>query len=146
MATRADRVLAVAVGVVIIAAGVAAVAAARRGPADLDPDTPAGTVQTYLTAIVDGDLDSAAGLLAADSPCTVDDLELAYLPEGLRASLSSEQGASDTRVVVLVDITEGDTAFAEGWSHEERFVVVRDGGEWRLSGAPWPMYSCMRQE
>lgn len=147
MAISADRVLAAAVGVVVVAAGIAAVAAVNRGPAELDPATPAGVVQTYLTAIADGDPDAAVEQLATDSPCTASDLEMSYYATEFRAALVGDPDESGDRAVVLVDITEGDGggAFGEGWSHEERFVVVREGTTWRLSGSPWPMYSCLEQ-
>jgi hypothetical protein len=48
MSTRANVVLAGAVGVVAVAAAVSAVVAAQRDPVHLDPESPAAAVQAYL--------------------------------------------------------------------------------------------------
>ncbi len=46
---------------------------------------------------------------------------------------------------VRVEISEGaGDPFGGGYSHEEVFRLVRSGGDWRLTGAPWPMGWCER--
>ncbi|MCV2396477.1 hypothetical protein OEB99_19370 [Actinotalea sp. M2MS4P-6] len=143
---RADRVLAVAVGAIVVAAGAAAVVATQRGPEAYDPASPAGVVQVYLGALADHDPVSAAGELADASPCTASDVTQAYLPETFRADLRSETTRADT-ATVQVRITEGsDGPFGEGWSHDETFQLVLEDGRWRVAGAPWPMGWCEGQE
>ncbi len=139
---RADRVLAAAVGAIVVAAGVAAVVATQRGPQTLDPATPAGVVQEYLTALADHDPVAAAELLADASPCAVTDVSAAYLPEEFRAELLGEIVGDDT-ALVRVRVTEGSgDLFDGGWSHEEAVPLVVEDGLWRISGAPWPMGWC----
>ncbi|WP_372592850.1 hypothetical protein [Actinotalea sp.] len=144
MATRTSVVLASAVAGVVVLAVVAGVLAATRSVSAGDPATPSGAVQAYLQSVADGSVDEAAALLAPESSCTVEDLTRAYLPSSLRAVLGSVSVDGDS-AVVTVQITEGagDDPFSSGgYSHDERFVLVRSGADWSLSGAPWPMYDC----
>jgi hypothetical protein len=143
MAVRADVVLAAAVGVIVVAAAVSAIGASGRTVATFAPDSPAATVQTYLAAVADGDLERAATQLSTAGGCTVRDLNATYLPTSFRAVLEDQSDAGST-AVVTVQVTEsgGSGPFDEGYSHTERLSLVRQDGAWRLSGTPWPLYTC----
>lgn len=144
MPVRANAVLAAAVGGIAVLAVVAGVVAATREPAELDPGSPEGVVQEYLSAIAREDITAAAELLVDDSSCDVSDLAATYLPPGMRATLldTDVDGGS---AVVRVEITESfdDGPFAaDGYSHVERLLLEREGSSWRLTGSPWPIYGC----
>jgi hypothetical protein len=143
MAVRADVVLAAVVGVIVVAAAASAIGASGRTVASFAPDSPAATVQTYLAAVADGDLERAATQLSTAGGCTAQDLDSTYLPTSFRAVLEDQSDTGST-AVVTVQITEsgGSGPFDEGYSHSERLFLVREDGAWRLSGTPWPLYVC----
>src|SRR5690606_28694876 len=63
--TRPDRTLPIILGLIAALVVVAVVVVFTRGaPEQLDPATPEGTVQQYVTAVIDGDHAAAAELLA----------------------------------------------------------------------------------
>lgn len=139
---RADRVLAAAVGIIVVAAVAAAVVATQRESHAYPTGSPAAVVQEYLTDLADHDPVSAADLLAGTSPCAASDVTAAYLPEGFRAELLEETVSTDT-ALVRVRITEGSgDLFGGGWSHDESIPLVLEDGQWRITGAPWPMGWC----
>ncbi len=72
------------------------------------------------------------------------DLEATYRrPTSFRAVLEDQSDGGST-AVVTVQVTESDASgpFDDGYSHSERFSLVREDGAWRLSGTPWPLYAC----
>lgn len=144
VASGPNRILALLVGVVVVLAGVAGTVVANRSTPTLDLNTPEGTVQAYLQAVVDGDSATAADLLSPSSDCEASDVASAYAPSSARIVLERTTGDAD-RAVVTVDITEGsgDGPFGgSGYSHSERLAVEREDGVWKITGAPWPLYSC----
>jgi phage tail protein X len=141
--SRPNRVLAIVVGVVAVLAVVAAVLSATRPVADYAPGTPEGVVQSYLSAVLDGDPQQAAGLLAEDSPCAIDDLDQAYTPEGVRVVLRDTRVTGDTAQVRVDVVTpSGGPLDGSEYSEEHTFRLTRSGGGWRIEGSPWPMYAC----
>lgn len=140
--TRADRVLAGAVGIIVVAAVTASVVASQRSVQTYDPASPAGVVQSYLGAVADGQDPTTTGLLAADSPCAGGDTAEFYLPSAFSAQLVAETVRADT-ATVAVEVEEGaGDPFGDGWRHEESFQLVLQDGQWRLSGTPWPIGFC----
>jgi hypothetical protein len=139
---KPNRFLAAAVAVLLAVVGVATAIAVTRTPERVEAGTPVATVQAYLTAIADRDPTAAVALLDPDSPCAAADVMAAYTPEQFRAVLRSAVVGEDT-ATVRVEITEGvQDPFGGGWSHDEQFLLVRSGGAWVLTGAPWPMGWC----
>lgn len=136
-------VLTTVVAGVVVLAGVAGVVSARRSPAPADLGTPEGTVQAYLTAVLDHDVLGAADLLAPGT-CGVDDLAAAWIPEA-RVDLTDTR-LSDGTAVVVVEVTETGEGLlpGPGHTHLERLVLEREGQEWRLTGTPWPLVDCWR--
>lgn len=139
---RPNRLLAAAVAVLLAVVGVATALALTRSPERFEAGSAVATVQAYLTAIADQDPTAAGAFLEPDGPCGASDVAMAYLPEQLRAVLVSQDVGEGT-ATVRVEISEGaGDPFGGGYSHEEVFRLVRSGGDWRLSGAPWPMGWC----
>jgi hypothetical protein len=141
---RPNRVLLLvlaAIAVISLVAG--GLAASRHGPV-YDSATPEGVVQAYLSAVIDGDHDGAARFLAAESPCSVADLDRAYLPQGVRVALRETQVTADTaRVAVSVATPSGDPFGSENFE-KHTFRLIRSGGTWLVLGEPWPMSDCGR--
>jgi len=138
-----NRVLALLVGGVVLLAVLAGVVVSRRTTPDLDPTTPAGVVQEYLKAVVDGDYPVAAKLLSPASGCSASDVSSAYAPGSAQIVLDRTAVNGD-HAVVTVDVTEGsgDPFGSSGYSHTERITLQRDGGLWKITGSPWLLPSC----
>ena len=123
----------------------ASLSATRRGPV-YDPATPEGVVQAYVAAVVDGNHDEAVRFLAAGGPCSVADLDRAYLPDGTRVVLRGAQTTGDTaRVDVDVAMSSGDLFGGPETFDKHTFRLTRSGGVWRVTGEPWPMSGCTKE-
>lgn len=133
--------LAVVVVAIVVASLVTALLSMRE-PAELEPGSPEAAVQDYLDAVLDRDSEAAASLLAADSPCGVDDLDNAFVEEDVRVSLRDVE-VSDTTARVDVTVSAGSGGLiASPWSEEHTFRLRRTGDEWLIIGAPWPLFEC----
>jgi hypothetical protein len=137
-------VLAIVVGAMIVLATLVVALSTTRSTADYDPATPEGTVQAYVSAVVEGDYAEAAGLLAADSRCAVEDFDRIGTVGQVRVSLVNSQVAADTaRVTVAVTTPAGGGPFdTSEYTEDHIFRLARSGQGWRISGIPWPLYTC----
>lgn len=139
-----NRIVAFFVGAVILLAIFAGVVLSRRAAPSLDPNTPAGTVQAYLSAVIAGDYPAAARLLSPLSGCDVSDLAASPAPGTARVVLERTAVDGD-HAVVTVDVTDGhqDGPFGSaGYSRSERITLQREDGLWRITGSPWLLSSC----
>ena len=147
MQGRPNRVLALVVAAICLVAVVAAVVSATRSVTEYDRDSPAGVVQAYLTAVIDGDDDEAVGFLADDSPCTVEDLDRAHPPDETRVVLRDTDVDGDrARVEVDVVMSSAGPFDSFEFTEEHTFRLSRTGGDWLIEGAPWPMFECTEEE
>jgi hypothetical protein len=142
---RPNRILATVVGVVVVVAVVAAVLSATRVTPEYDRATPEGVVQAYLTAVVDGHNQDAAGFLDQGG-CTVEDLDRVYRPDELRAVLRDTEVDGDTaQVRVDLVMSSGGPLDGSEYTEEQTFRLARDDGTWLITGEPWPMYDCIKE-
>lgn len=124
------------VGVVLVVALV--VIGLNRGPADFDPDTPEGTVQTYIDAIVRGDYDTAASLWHREG--CIPESTVPTREYSVSASLV-RVGGGDEEATVEVRITETTTdPFGNVTEYQEWFNLVRVADGWRIRQPSWPYY------
>ncbi|HEX6877272.1 MAG TPA: hypothetical protein VF165_16570 [Nocardioidaceae bacterium] len=146
MTSRPNRILAIVVGVIAVIGVVAGVLSATRQVPKYERGTPVGVVQAYLTAVIDGDHQDAVGLLEG-STCTVGDLDRAYLPDDVRVVLRDSEVAGDA-AQVKVDVVMPSEGPLDGSEYVEKhtFRLTRTGGQWLISGSPWPMYECGMEE
>lgn len=129
-------------GLVVVAIAVGVYAAARPA-VRWDEHSPEGTVQAYLEAIGDRDVDAAARYLDPASGCDADDLDAVGIEPFTGVDLVSSHVDGDTaRVTVQVTFSTAvpplDPATAE--SHSYRLTRSDDG--WLLAGTPWPLDWC----
>jgi hypothetical protein len=136
-----------AAGAVLVLVAVAAVAVVlRSGVEEFDADTPEGTVQRYVEALLDGDDQAAAAFLTpGNEPCDFFD-----------------PGFLDTVRVGLIDVTTRDTSAgvqvrittAGGEPPFERYESSSEGefrltrgpaGAWLVEQAPWPFEICKEE-
>jgi hypothetical protein len=146
VSSRPNRVLAIAVAVIALVAVLAGVVSSTRSATRYDRGTPEGVVQAYLEAVIDGDDREAAGLLAQDSECTVDDLDRTGVPDALRAVLRDTEVDGDTaRVEVDLDLAPAGPLDSFELTEEHTFRLVRADGKWLIQGTPWPMFECSEE-
>lgn len=143
-AGRPDRILIIIVSAIACLVIVALAVVFLRGePAELDENTPAGVVQRYSTAFIEGDASTA------DS----------YLTERARSACRGyfESGPPPTRIVLVATDERTDSARVRvsvvrsgsggpfgpsEYETEDRFSLVRSGGSWKIDEAPYPLLSC----
>ena len=117
----------------------------RREPAQLDPNTPEGTVQVYLQALSDGDYEGAFAVLDPEFYEGCDAGSLAtYRQEGFTARIEDRERPTDTdETFVGVTMTFGDGgAFGSQWTNYQSFSVVRHDGSWWITGEDvWPYFA-----
>jgi hypothetical protein len=146
MTRHPNRILAIVLGVTALVAVVAVVIATNRAPETYDRGTPQGVVQAYLEAVVAGDHTEAAGYLAPDGTCDIEDLDRASVPDGIRVVLRDTEVDGD-RAQVAVDVvtTSDDLIGGSEWSESHTFRLGKDGQDWRVLGVPWPLYDCVKE-
>lgn len=140
-----------------------------RDPMQLDPDSPEGTVQAYLTAIKEERWDDAAGFLHEDwrGSCTGVHVQSAVYSD-FSAQLGWDNGRAGgstgyehvvligpdgepvdpppvphepARVEVTIRYGRESIFFFDRWDDHVEFELVDDDGSWWLIGAPWPYFS-----
>jgi hypothetical protein len=132
-----------AVLVVLIAAGVAL--GVLREPVLLDPQTPEGTVQSYVQAVLDGEWNDARTHLADDleAECTAIDFRRSWVPGSLTATLDEVRVDGDeAEVVIRLRTAAEPDPFGGRYENTEIFDLIREDTTWRLTGQPWPVYDC----
>lgn len=138
-----DRVLIVIVSVIAVLILTAlAVVFLRGDPKTLDESTPAGVVQRYSAAVIEGDTASARSYLTdtAESRCG-----RYYGPvEASRIVLvsTSERADSATVRVSIVNSYSGGPFGPSESEMEEEFRLLKVGGKWMVDQAPYPLMNC----
>lgn len=143
-ARKPDRILIVILsaiaGLVILAL---AVVFTRGEPQALDESTPAGVVQRYSTAVLDGDTG------AADSYLTAEARSLCGGPSGggplptrvVLISTTERDNSAQVRVSVISP-GPGNLLGPSEYEIEDRFSLVRTDGKWMINQVPYPLLSC----
>lgn len=137
-----NRVLAITVGALFIVAIIVAIFSAAKPEVVLDPKSPEGVVQAYLKAALEGNNQKAAQFFSAESVCDVQDLDRAYISDSARVDLvdSTIDGAT-AQVRIKVDIPTGGP-FENFMTEDHTLRLALSGGQWLLTGIPWPLYDC----
>lgn len=145
--------VATATTVAVLIALAVLIVALRPPPTVFAPDSPEGTVQAFVAAVIDGDLALAraqfAAELAARCPASTFGTrvrEALWWGESQRRDdwhvrLVETATLSDgrTRVRVRVERTVASPPFDVGSSTSEHaFVLVLEDGVWRIASFDWP--------
>ncbi|HSK06260.1 MAG TPA: hypothetical protein VK990_01985 [Acidimicrobiia bacterium] len=131
--------------IAVIAVVILVVIGLNRGPAALDPETPEGTVQAYIGALVDGDFETAADFWADDGCTPSSNIPTRGAPD-VSVSLVSVDG-NDVQANVVVRISENSEAPLGGLNeYEEWFTLARQDGSWRVRQPSWPYYDLLCEE
>lgn len=144
MENSAGKVLAIAVGVLVLLAVVAGVLSATRQGPQLPEGSAEATVQAYLRAVAEGDEEAAAALLDPQGRCTEEDLRMYGGPGPTGRIVLRDVEVDGDEAEVQVEVVYGEEGpFGGGeWSEDIRFDLRRDGEAWVITGEPWPMYGC----
>jgi hypothetical protein len=125
-------------------AGVAAVVilvliGLNREPAAFDPDTPEGTVQAYIGALVEGDFETAAAFWSEDG-CVPSSIEpIRGAPDISATLVRADEG--DDEATVVIRITENVSDPVTGiYEYQEWFSLVRSADGWQIRQPSWPYY------
>ena len=155
MQTLSSRWL-VAIAAVVVALILASVVVALvnpRGVAETLPeDTPEGTVQRFILALQDEDYSRAHTYLSDElkKSCPVERMRdtiwwFSEASRDRRVALLEKEDLSGGRVQIRVRVTEVNVSPPFGVnenSHQERYVLVPEAGEWRFAELPWPVNRC----
>lgn len=129
-------------GIVVIAAIIALVINASHQAKTYEVNTPERSVQDFLTAVTKHNNQQAADLIAANSQCTVDDIDRAYFNDELSATLiSSDVNGSTASVKVSVSMSSGEL-LGNGSQETHVYRLSKENGLWKIEGIPWPLYDC----
>lgn len=143
-ARKHDRILLVLLGVIALLVVVAlAVVFSRGEPEPLDEASPAGVVQRYSSAVIDGDIATADTYLT-ESARTICRGSFSGEPRPARVVLvsTSERDQSATvRVSIVTSSQDGPFGPSE-YEMEDVFSLVKADGSWKISQAPYPLMAC----
>ena len=143
-ARKPDRVLIVLIGVIGLLVVVAlAVVFSRGEPRPLEEASPAGVVQRYSTALIDGDAASADSYLTESARTTCRG-SFGGEPRPARVVLISttERTGSATVKVSIVQSPQGGPFGPSEYEVEDAFTLVKVDGEWLVDRAPYLLMSC----
>lgn len=144
----ARRTLAVLAGAIVALAIVALIVVATRPAAQLRPEnSPAGTVQRYVLAVMAQDLEQARSFVADPEqnefcypyPATGDIAQI-----DLVRQVTTEQTSSIT--VALGANSTGFFALLDGSSYEDQFLLEKTDNRWLITAMPWTLGLCTAQE
>ena len=129
---------------------VAVVVAALSGdPVALDPETPEGVVQAYVTAVADEDWSEVQAFLSEDlrERCDLSELPLGRVDEISRVSIDDVSVSGDVAVVdvVITHASADDPLSTSTWDEDATFVLVDEGG-WIFDEMSWPYFPCRWDE
>lgn len=141
---RPDRTLfAVLAALAVLVIVALAVVFTRGDPAPLDAATPAGVVQRYSAAVIDGDETAAAAYLsdAARNRCGAVERNGV---DRLRVTLvSTTERADSADVKVLITVAAGGGPFGSSeYQVQDVFDLARTGDTWLIDNAPWQLTVC----
>lgn len=141
---RPDRsLIALLAAVAVLVVLALAVVFTRGNPPPLDAATPAGVVQRYTAAVIDGDETAAAAYLtdAARKHCGEGEPRVR---DKIRVTLvRTTERADSADVRVLISFVEGGGPFGSSeYQVEEVFDLARRGDKWLIHRAPWQLTVC----
>lgn len=137
-----NRILAIVVAILIVLVVLVTLLASGNASKRLDPWIPAGTVQSYLNAVLTGDYEKAAQFISSESSCDVQDLDRVYTMDTTRVDLvKTEINGDHAQVWVKVDYSSG-APFEAMRVENHTFRLIQGNDRWLLSGIPWPLYDC----
>lgn len=143
-ATRSPNLVLAIVGGLAVVAVIITIAVGGSAPTRLDPGTPEATVQTFVQAMIDGDVSLAEEQL---STTLSDDcrrqLRNAWIDDSVRVALEDVE-IDDDVATVTANIQTGSSGLFDSYrgSNDSIYELVLESGEWRIVHAGWPYFYC----
>lgn len=140
---KPEKVLLYVVGGILLFAVVGGTVAALRPPPEFESGTPEAVVQGYLQAVFEGDAAAAEAYLSDSSACHAADIERALGEESARVVLRDTR-VEDAKAQVRVEMvfSSGGPFDTYEYSQNRTFFLGREGDDWKITGQPWPVFSC----
>jgi hypothetical protein len=138
---RHSRIVLIVIGTVTAILVAVAIALAVQPPPEYDPSTPAGTVQAFYQAFLDGDEALASTYLADEVLAGCPGYRVEYHgPENLRVVIDSTEIDGDTaRVSVTITETWDEGPFGSSNTYDETIHMDRVGDGWLIAEPPRPV-------
>lgn len=134
--------LAVVIGLIIVAVAVVAVLSMTKSAVVMDRSTPAGSVQAYLKAVLVRKDAEAATWLSPTGACTVTDISRAYIVDTARVLLIvSTTTGSTAEVRIRVEIPS-ESLLGDSMTEDHTVRLIKSDARWLITGIPWPLYDC----
>ena len=141
---RQDRFLTgILVGIVVLVVIALVVFFLRQGSQTyIAEDVPEGIVHNYVLAVLNDDYEKAYGYLAdLDNKPTYEQFRDAFLtgavnPNNSAVDIGSSEVTGETASVEFALIYSPSDPFSTGYRDVQRAILVRQGGEWKLSSMP----------
>lgn len=145
-AGQPDRILIVILSIIGVLVVVSLAAVFFRGqPEPLSEDTPAGVVQRYTAAVLEGDESTAEGYLAGQGqqgrPCGPVERSPADSLRVILVSATERGDSADVRVAIAMSGGNGPFGSQE-YETEEVFDLIKVGDKWLVQAAPWQLTIC----
>ena len=144
--------IAVVVAILILVSVVIALTNPRGATVTFPESEPEGIVQRYILALQDEDYSLAHGYFSDElrKACSLEHMRdtsrwLKDREQDQRVVLLDKETLSSERVRVRVRVTEVNVSppfRVDEYSHDERYVLVREDDAWRLDEPPWPLGWC----
>jgi hypothetical protein len=134
-------------GILVVVVAVAALFVAMRPPTQFDPDTPEGTVQSYLQAVEAEDWDKAHGLLSASlqKKCKVEDMRAVDESVSRAVIENVTEVGTVTRVEVrITHVYLNDPLSPSSYDSVESYDLEQEEGRWVIAEFAWPYAFCSR--
>jgi hypothetical protein len=142
--TRPNRILLIILGVIAALVILALVVVLGRGePMQQDESTPAGIVQRYSAAVIDGDETGAMAYLTQEVRDQCERMEQFGATQGIAITLVSTKERSNSADVTVSIASASNGPFGAQSSYEDVFGLVKANGDWRIQSAPWQLTVCM---
>ena len=143
-AERPDRILIIILSVIAGLVVLALAAVFFRGqPEPLAEDTPAGVVQRYAAAVLDGDEAGAARYLSENSGRQCGPVDRTATRSLRVTLLSTTERPESADVHVVLSVSNGHGPFGNPeYETEDVFDLVELNGKWLVKTAPWQLTVC----
>lgn len=140
---RRDPLLVVIIAVIVAVALVAVITVVVRGGGTTrDPDSPEGTVERYISALIDRDFPEARSLID-DQLVDNCEYEPGEVNSDQRVSLRNVTITEHTATVDLdITRTSGGPLSGGGYVERSTFTLTDTGDGWLITDAPWQFPAC----
>lgn len=142
-AGKKDRVLIVIVSVIaVLVVTAVAVVFLRGDPKTLEESTPAGVVQRYSSAVIEGDTAAAKSYLTEDAQARCSGYYGTMEASRIVLVSTTERAESATVKVSIVNSYSGGPFGPSESQMEDAFSLVKVKGKWMIDQAPYPLMNC----